>query len=133
LADFIVGEEYNKNFSLNEKVYLAFQECSEDMNPLHTDEVFARNKGFHGRVMYGNILNAFLSYFIGECLPIKEVIIHSQEISYKKPVYLNDTIRLNAKISEVYESVQAIVFKYRFFNQDDEVIAKGSIQIGILL
>ena len=39
-------------------VYDSFQRCSEDMNPLHTDESFAREKGFPGCVMYGNILNA---------------------------------------------------------------------------
>jgi acyl dehydratase len=82
--------------------------------------------------MYGNILNVFLSYFIGECLPIKEVIIHSQEINYKKPVYINDTLRLNALVSEIHESVGVVIFKYSFINQQDEIVAKGKLQIGVL-
>jgi acyl dehydratase len=128
---FGVGNEYKEIFLLTEKIYKAFQECSNDMNPLHTDETFAKNKGFDGKVMYGNILNAFLSYFIGETLPTKDVIIHSQEINYKKPVYLNDTLTLNAVVDEIHESVKAVVFKYRFCNQANEVVAKGNIQIGV--
>jgi acyl dehydratase len=133
LNNFILGKEYNETFIVTENVYRTFQECSKDKNPLHTDEIFAKSKGFHSRVMYGNILNAFLSYFIGECLPTKDVMIHSQEINYKKPVYLNDTLQLEAVIDEIHESVNVILFKYKYRNQNNEIIAKGNIQIGVLV
>jgi acyl dehydratase len=131
--EFNIGKEYKETFILTEGIYKAFQECSIDMNPLHTDEIFAKSKGFHGKVMYGNILNAFISYFIGECLSIKNVIIHSQEINYKKTVYLNDILRLEAIVDGIYESVNAVVFKVKFINQHEEIVAKGNVQIGILL
>ena len=120
------------HFDVTQTVYNAFQLCSGDMNPLHTDESFAKQKGFRERVMYGNILNGFVSYFIGECLPTKSVIIHSQDIVFKNPVYLNDNVLLEAVIDGVYESVNAIEFKFKFFNQNNKVIAKGHIQIGLL-
>lgn len=81
MLDIFNGVE--KIYYLTEEVYQAFQQCSNDRNPLHTNESFALSKGFGGKVMYGNILNAFISNFVGECLPIKDVIIHSQEIQYK--------------------------------------------------
>ena len=82
--------------------------------------------------MHGNILNGFLSYFIGECLPKKDVIIHSQEIQFKNPVYLNDELQFKATILDVYESVNTVEFKYEFRNVETKVVAKGKIQIGIL-
>jgi acyl-CoA thioesterase FadM len=82
--------------------------------------------------MHGNILNGFLSCFIGEALPVKNVMIHSQEINYKKPVYMNDTLKLKAAVKEIHESVNAVVFKFSFVNQSNEIVAKGTIQIGIL-
>lgn len=82
--------------------------------------------------MYGNILNAFLSYFIGECLPTKDVIIHSQEIQYKNPVYLNDQLNLQYVVDELYESVNVVIFKYKFKNQHNKMVAKGKIQIGLI-
>lgn len=126
------GINNSYKFNITEEVYNSFQICSQDMNPLHTDETFAKEKGFVGRVMYGNILNAFLSYFIGETLPTKNVIIHSQNISFKNPFYLNDEIFLTPIISGVFESVNTIEFKFKFSNQDKIVVAKGRIQIGLL-
>ena len=129
---FSVGDTIQKYFVINNKTYNDFIELSNDQNPLHTNEQFAISKGFKGIVMHGNILNAFLSYFIGESIPLKNVIIHSQEIQFKNPVYLNDALDFNAKVIEVYESVNAVVFKYIFRNSDSKVVAKGLIQIGII-
>lgn len=102
------------------------------MNPLHTNESFAQNKGFKERVMYGNILNAFVSYFVGECLPTKDVIIHTQDIAFKLPVYLNDELLFESEIEGIYESVNTIEFKFKFINQNNKVVAKGHVQIGLL-
>ena len=99
---------------------------------MHTSDTFAREKGFKGRVMHGNILNGFLSYFIGECLPVKNVIIHSQEIQFKNPVYLNDELDFVAEVSGVFESVNSIEFKFSFKNAEKKTVAKGKIQIGLL-
>ena len=99
---------------------------------MHTDEEFAVNKGFEGRVMHGNILNGFLSNFIGECMPTKDVIIHSQEIQFKNAVYLNDLLQFKAEIIGFYESVNVIEFKFDFRNRDKKIVAKGKIQIGII-
>jgi len=126
------GDNYQEVFVVTEEVYYAFQTVSRDMNPLHTDEEFAKAKGFHGRVMYGNILNGFISYFIGMSLPTKDVIIHSQEISYTKPVYLNDLLLLKAEVTGVYESVNAVTFKFKFLNQENKTVSKGKFQVGLL-
>ncbi len=127
-----VGDKYHETFSVTDEVYQGFVRLFNDRNPLHTDEAFARGKGFSGKVMHGNILGGFLSYFIGESLPDKNVIIHSQEIRYKQAVYLNDVLQLQAVVSDKYESVNAVEFKFEFRNAAAQVVAKGKIQIGIL-
>lgn len=132
LALFQEKTRYEEVFVVTEEVYNTFQVCSRDKNPLHVDETFARAKGFRDKVMYGNILNAFISYFVGECLPTKDVIIHSQEINYKNPVYLGDELQFDAVVEGVYESVNAVVFKFRFSNQG-KIMAKGKIQIGVFI
>ena len=86
------GDVFKTTFKVTEQVYNGFISLFHDKNPLHTNADFAIKKGFESRVMHGNILNGFVSYFIGECLPIKNVIIHTQEIKYVQPVYLNDEL-----------------------------------------
>ena len=127
-----LNDTYSKSFIVTEDIYNGFIGIFNDHNILHTNEEYAKEKGFKSKVMHGNILNGFISYFIGECLPKKEVIIHSQEIQFKNPVYLNDELNFNAKIVGIYESVNAIEFKYTFQNQLSKTVAKGKIQIGII-
>ncbi len=126
------GDTYLQTFSVSEHVYAGFVQLFKDKNPLHTDTQFAISKGFEGIVIHGNILNGFISYFIGECLPEKNVIIHSQEINYKNPVYLNTSLQFNAKVSGVFESVRTVEFKFTFTSSNQKVVAKGKIQIGVL-
>ncbi len=117
---------------MSNEVYNGFIVVFKDKNPLHTNNQFAVNKGFKNKIMHGNILNGFLSYFIGECLPTKDVIIHSQEIQFKNAVYLNDELQFNAEIIGIYDSVNAIEFTYSFKNKEELIVAKGKIQIGLL-
>ena len=79
--------------------------------------------------MHGNILNGFISYFIGEELPVKEIVILSQDIKFNNPVYLNDILQLNVSVFEIYESVNVINFKFKFINHKNITVAKGKFQI----
>ena len=126
------GDVFTCDFIVTPDIYLRFISLFKDYNPLHTNEKYAVEKGFKHKVMHGNILNGFLSYFIGECLPLKNVLIHSQEIKYLKPVYLNDYLTLHAEIDDVFESVNTVELKYYFENSNKEKVARGKIQIGIL-
>lgn len=122
-------------YQVTPEVYESFQRCSQDMNPLHTDEAFAQAKGFKGCVMYGNILNAFISHFVGMCLPTPHVMIQSQDINFHKPVFLNDEITLEAGIDTVSEAVNIINYKLKFYKTTDtgrQLVAKGHVQIGLL-
>ena len=123
-------------YQVSPEVYRAFQSCSGDFNPLHTDVAFAQSKGFANCVMYGNILNAFISHFVGMLLPTSEVMIQSQDISFHKPVFLNDQISLEATVDTVSEAVGIIEYKLKFRRISDgvkpELVAKGHVQIGLL-
>lgn len=128
---FELGEKFEKKFIISDEIYNGFIDTFKDKNPLHTNHQFALDKGFKGVVMHGNILNGFVSYFIGECLPTKNVIIHSQEIQFKNAVYLNDELEFKSEIVGIYESVNAIEFKFDFKNKEGKTVAKGKIQIGL--
>jgi len=129
---FEIDQTFEQEFYVSEEIYQGYIQIFQDKNPLHTDEAFATGKGFAGRVMHGNILNGFLSYFIGECLPTKHVIIHTQEIQYKNPVYLNDRLCLRTRVTGIFESVNAVEFKFEF-HSSNKVVAKGKFQIGMFV
>jgi len=126
-----IGERFQHTFNVTEQINRQFRVLFKDENPLHTNLDFARSKGFSNKVMYGNILNGFLSFFIGEGLPSKEVMIIAQSINYHAPFFVGDTLRLEAIVKEVslIVRVKLVKFSYKFFNQQDKLIAKGKIEI----
>ena len=126
---FKLGDKFNCKFKISKDIYDGFVNIFNDKNPMHVDLDFAKNHGYSGIVMHGNILNGFISYFIGEQLPVKNIVILSQDIKYNNPVYLNDLLQFNASVFEIYESVNVINFKFNFINQKNIIVAQGKVQI----
>ena len=125
------GDKFEVLYSITPEVYKVYVDGFADKNPLHTDEEFAKEKGFPSVVMHGGILTGFLSNFIGEQLPIKNVMIQAYKITFVKPVFLNTVVTLKAVVTGVYESVRCMELKYSF-ETDDVLICKGDIKIGII-
>lgn len=125
------GDTYLHDFVIAPDIYKGFKELFRDHNPLHIDPAYARSKGYEDAVMYGNILGGFISYFIGECLPCKNVVLVSQEIKYKNPCYINDLLTLKVTVDDFFDSVNVAELKYIFLNNAKE-IAKGKIQVKLI-
>ncbi len=126
------GDRFTLRCTVGVETYALFRDTFADGNRLHVDAEFARAKGFAGPVMHGNILGGFLSHLIGEVLPQHNVILHSQTIHFRRPVYLNDELLLTAIVDDVFESVSTAELSFAFRNARDEQVASGSIQIGFL-
>ena len=126
------GDTFNHNFTVTKDILDGFMKLFKDKNPLHVDKAFAKEKGFLEEVTHGNILTGFLSYFIGECLPIKNVMIYAEEIKFQGPVYLNETLNFSAEVSGVFESVNVIEITFYFNKLNNSKVAQGKIQIGVI-
>ena len=126
------GEIFEQTYHVTKAVYEGFIDTFADRSPLHVDAAFAAERGFPEKVMHGNILNGFLSHFVGECLPDKKVIILSEEIHYLLPVYLNDTLTLKVRVASYSEAVNAATLKFRFIGLDSVQRARGRIQVGVM-
>jgi acyl dehydratase len=125
-----INDQFTLEFKVTEEIYKVFTDVFKDKNPLHINSKFATDKGFKDKVMHGAILAGFLSYFIGEGLPDKNVIVQSYEIQFANPVYLNDVLSLKAKITDYFESVNTYQIKYGFYNSWEKLVAKGKIMVG---
>ena len=124
------GTVIKENYTITPSIYDGFKLLFNDLNPMHTNGEYAKENGFQDVVMHGNILNGFVSHFIGESLPIKNVVIVSQTIKYYNPVYLGDTIEFKGTVIDVFDSVNVVEFKFEFRNELK--IASGKIQIKVI-
>lgn len=127
-----IGNIFKSEYIVDEKVFSSFRDTFKDYNQLHINDNHAMKKGFKSKIMYGNILNGYISHFIGELIPLKEVVIVTQSINFKKPFYLDDKILLCALINDFYESVNLYEISFDFFNADQILIANGKIKIKAL-
>lgn len=125
------GDVFEQKYLLTDAVYNGYIQIFDDKNPLHTDQAFATARGFEAEVMHGGILTGFLSNFVGERLPLKNVIIQQYKIAFTKPVYLNSILFFKATVTGFYESVNCIIFKFEFKNEL-HLVAKGELTIGLI-
>ena len=129
----IVGSTYKSNYLVSEDIFVSFQNTFKDFNLLHINDNHAIKHGYQSKIMYGNILNGYISHFVGELLPLKEVIILTQSINFKKPFYLNENISLIASVMDFYESVSIYEISFEFSNSNNVVVANGKLKIKSLV
>ena len=70
----------------------AFAGISGDRNPIHMDEHYAKNSKFKKRIAHGMISSSFFSALFGTKLPGAGCLYISQNLNFKKAVYINDTV-----------------------------------------
>lgn len=109
-----------------------FGEITGDINPLHTNEAFAKEKGYDSCVAYGMLTASFLSTLAGVYLPGEKSLIHSVETKFVKPVFVGDTLTITGKVAEKNELFPVFTLKVTITNQHGEKVLRGSMQIGVL-
>jgi len=125
-----LDESITHEWVITEKIYNKFIDISNDKNPIHTDSKFALEFGFKEKVVHGNLLNVFLSYVIGELLPVKNIVIIDQSIKYKKPIYIGMSIKIYLIVITRVESVNITKFKFYFADNSNKIkLATGDITI----
>lgn len=132
LEDIKVGMEESFQATITEEMMKKFLDITGDVNPLHNDEEFARDKNHPGIVAYGMLTASFISTLGGVYLPGKNCLIQGVEVKFKKPVYIGDTLTITGVVDEVHESVRQIVIKVTIKNQNGRVVSKGVLRAGVM-
>jgi 3-hydroxybutyryl-CoA dehydratase len=69
-----------------------FAGISGDFNPVHMDEQYAATSMFKKRIAHGYISASFFSAIFGTTLPGRGCVYVSQNLSFMRPVYIDDTV-----------------------------------------
>ena len=132
------GMEEQFSVTITEQMMQQFQEMTGDVNPLHCDETFAKEKGFDGKVAYGMLTASFLSTLAGVYLPGENSLIQSVEVKFVKPVFPGEEITFTGKVSEVNDTFRFLVLKVTGTvtgEKDNErygtKVLKAVMQIGV--
>jgi len=80
-----------------------FAGISGDVNPVHLNQEFADRTMFRGRIAHGMLTASFISTVIGTKLPGPGCIYVSQNLKFKAPVRVGDTVNARVTVTSVDE------------------------------
>jgi 3-hydroxybutyryl-CoA dehydratase len=112
----------------------AFRQITGDLNPLHTDDDFARSvaEGNTGRVAYGMLTASFLSTLAGMYMPGKRSLIYSIELKFARPVFPPDTLTIRGELVEKEEKFRLLKLKASVLNGTGEKVLRGIMNVGVM-
>ncbi|MER6531063.1 MaoC/PaaZ C-terminal domain-containing protein [Streptomyces sp. NPDC001508] len=131
--DFSVGQSWvTPARTITEADVVAFAGISGDFNPLHTDEEFAKNTQFGGRIFHGPGVFA-VATGLESRLGIKDgtaIAFLGMNWTLKAAVRIGDTIKVHQQVAEIRPSSSKpdrgiVTFDVQVTNQNDEVCQEG--------
>ena len=96
-----INSVYKKSFTITKKMVEDYANVSQDKNPIHLDNEYAKNTIFKKRIVHGMLLAGLISSLIGNEFPGNGSIYLNQNLSFKKPVYLNEAVEIVIKIIHI--------------------------------
>jgi 3-hydroxybutyryl-CoA dehydratase len=79
----------------------AFAQITGDTNPVHLDETYAKTTPFKARIAHGMLSASLISTVLGTQLPGPGCIYLDQQIKFKAPVYIGDTVVATVSVEEI--------------------------------
>ena len=108
LEDLEVGMSASYAKTVTEADVVLFAGISGDDNPVHINEEFAAQTMFKGRIVHGMFSAALISCVAGTRLPGPGAIYIDQQLKFKAPVRIGDTVTATATITEINQEKRRI-------------------------
>lgn len=120
-----VGDEASFQVKITEEMINQYAALSTDINPIHLLEDYAKESIFKERVAHGMLICSYISAVLGTKLPGKNTIYLSQEVSFKAPVKINDTITVKVKVINKRDDKRLLTMETNVFNQNNVMVIEG--------
>jgi len=101
IEDLEVGMVRTLEKTIHDADILGFADISCDHNPVHTDEAYAQDTIFGGRIAHGMLTAALISAVIGEQLPGHGTIYLGQSLKFLAPVRPGDTVLAEVRVNTI--------------------------------
>jgi phosphotransacetylase/acyl dehydratase len=128
-AEIAVGDQASVTRQLTIEDIELFAVMSGDINPAHLDEQYAKASMFHRLIGHGMWGAALISTVLGTRLPGPGTIYLAQDLRFRRPVGVGDTITATVTAREKIEAKGRIVFDCRCTNQAGEDVITGTAEV----
>ncbi len=123
-----VGMTASLSRTISEADILMFAGVSGDTNPVHMDEEFAASTMFEGRIAHGMLSVGLISAVFGTRLPGPGSIYLSQNLKFKAPVRIGQTVVARVTVKELKTEKRRVVFS-TICTCGDTVVIDGEAEL----
>jgi len=127
--DLKIGTEGIYSKILTERDIALFGDTSGDINPMHFDEEYARQTMFEGRIAHGIWSAGLISTCIGTIMPGPGSVYIGQQLAFKLPVRIGDTLTATVTVKEKNEERKSVVIDCQVRNQHGKIVVAGDAKV----
>lgn len=101
LEDLSVGQSASYAKTITDADVVLFAGVTGDDNPVHINAEYAAGTLFKQRIAHGMLSAGLISAVLGTRMPGPGAIYIDQQLSFKAPVYIGDTVMATATVLEI--------------------------------
>lgn len=120
-----VGDKASRTRTITDDDIKLFAQVSGDDNPVHLDEDYAADTQFGKRIAHGMLTVGMISAILGNDLPGHGTIYLGQEVKFRAPVFIGDTVTATVECIKYREDKRIATFSTTVTNQDGTTVIKG--------
>lgn len=124
-----IGQTASFSKTITEHDVYTFAGVTGDLNPAHINEDYARGTMFHGRIAHGMLSAGLISAVIGMQLPGPGTIYLGQELSFRAPVRIGDTITATVTVRSLDPDRNRAELETVCTNQEGTCVVTGAAKI----
>ncbi|ENT4681243.1 MaoC family dehydratase [Salmonella enterica] len=125
INDMFIGQKACFEKTITESDVLLFSGISGDINPVHINDVVAKESIFGRRVAHGVLVSGLTSAVLGMQLPGEGTIYLGQDSKFRRPVYIGDTVKATCEVIELNTEKNIVRLATTTTNQNNEIVIEG--------
>lgn len=126
---FTLGEEATLSRTITNEDIRLYVQATGDNNPVHTDEIYAQNTYFRGRISHGMLVAGLISALLGTKLPGPGSIYLSQQLRFLAPVRPGDTVTARATVTAWDSQKGKVSLATEVTNQENTTVIRGEAML----
>lgn len=129
IEDLSVGQSEEFSKTVTEADLVLYAGVTGDTNPVHLDEEFASQTIFKTRIAHGMLSAGFISAVLGAKMPGPGAIYVSQELKFKAPVKIGDTVTARCTIKDVNAQRRRVTLQTECLVKDKVVVEGEAVMM----
>ncbi|SRR5690554_3005051 len=125
-----IGMRVSYSQTITDADIKAYAGLSGDHNPVHVNQEYAEESRYGRRLAHGLMSVGFFSALFGMRLPGPGCVYVSQNIQFKRPVYIDDTVTAIAEVTDVCLKKKRVFFSTNCYVKN-KIVISGDAEIYI--